>query len=438
MGFIDKLFGSKKGKKELKPEENKEAKLQENVKVEDIIDENRVEESKNEDVRITDEKQWLLNILKNKISDMKLEVSCDNEKVVIPEIEVSIKAAIKDKNHQGSDVIVRIDFLVENKEFEEEIYESLAGIGRNNNEEEAVNNCIDIFVKTVLNVVIEALKDNHNPILDIETNKKGISRTWHSYVGALQSQGSEGLAQSGNNHYYNLLKDQIVKRLNNKRFYWIKVLITRQINGGIMYQCLLNNKPFLEAERILDEYVKQLPAGNNVIEMQYIIIRQSDKSYNENRQKDIEYENFMKECAEYAISVFGNYGPEDSVEGMVNKIAEFTKDINIAWEFFWFIPAIYCRTVLFGPNYTDTVIMVLPNDKRIFGKLYDYETYVIAVEVVLKKLQENQDQKEIEKILSLSDECKALNKMLKQGSRPEDLQPVPMVLMAPASYAVPD
>jgi len=123
---------------------------------------------------------------------------------------------------------------------------------------------------------------------------------------------------------------------------------------------------------------------------------------------------------------------------MVNKIAEFTKDINIAWEFFWFIPAIYCRTVLFGPNYTDTVIMVLPNDKRIFGKLYDYETYVIAVEVVLKKLQENQDQKEIEKILSLSDECKALNKMLKQGSRPEDLQPVPMVLMAPASYAVPD
>jgi len=300
MGFIDKLFGSKKGKKELKPEENKEAKLQENVKVEDIIDENRVEESKNEDVRITDEKQWLLNILKNKISDMKLEVSCDNEKVVIPEIEVSIKAAIKDKNHQGSDVIVRIDFLVENKEFEEEIYESLAGIGRNNNEEEAVNNCIDIFVKTVLNVVIEALKDNHNPILDIETNKKGISRTWHSYVGALQSQGSEGLAQSGNNHYYNLLKDQIVKRLNNKRFYWIKVLITRQINGGIMYQCLLNNKPFLEAERILDEYVKQLPAGNNVIEMQYIIIRQSDKSYNENRQKDIEYENFMKECAEYA------------------------------------------------------------------------------------------------------------------------------------------
>jgi len=440
MGLFDKLFGSKKGKQEIKPEENIESRIEKNTEIEENIDEKKTDEVKNEDVKMTDEKEWLLNILKNRVSELKLEVNCDGEKLIIPEIDASIKAALKDKTQQGTDVLVRINFLIENKEFGEEgIFESFAGIGKNNDLEEAVNSCIDIFIKSVLNVVIDALKDNHNPVLDIETNKKGIARTWHTYVGALQSQGAESLAESGNNHYYNLLKEQIVKRLNNKRFYWIKVLVTRQINGEVMYQCLLNNKPYLEAERVLDEYMKQLPAGNsNMIEMQYIIIRQSDKSYNENRQKDIEHENFMKECAEYAISVFANYGPEDSVEGLVNKIAEYTKDVNVAWEFFWFIPAIYCRTALYGVNYTDTVIMVLPDDRRIFGKLYDYETYVIAVDVVLKKLQENQSQKEIEKILLLSDEYKALQKMVKEGSNLQDLKPVPMFLMAPANYTVSD
>ena len=153
---------------------------------------------------------------------------------------------------------------------------------------------------------------------------------------------------------------------------------------------------------------------------------------------DIENENFMKECTQYAITVFESYGPQDSVEGLVNKIAEFTKDMNLAWEFFWFIPAIYCRLVLNGPNYTDTVILVLPDDRRIFGKLYDYEAYVVGVDIVIKKLQENQSKESIQKILFLSDEFKALQKLLNEGSKAQDLQPIPMVLMAPKSYTVSD
>lgn len=438
MGFIDKLFGRKKDKEELKARGSKEATIEESAKIEEQIGENETKENKNEDVKVVNEKDLLLNILKDKISKMNLEVGDDGDKVVLPELDTTIKASIKNKIQQGDNSVVEIDFLIENKDFgEDEISESLAGIGKNNDLEEAISSSVDIFIKSVLNVVVEALKGNHNPLLDIETSKRGITRIWHSYIGNLQ--GSENLAGLGNNHYFNLLREPIVRRLNNLKYYWIKVLITRQVNGAVLYQCNLNNRPFLEAERILDEYVKQLPSGRgNSVEMQYIIIRQSDESYNENRQKDIEYENFLKECAEYAISVFEDYGPEDTVEGLVNKIAEFAKDFNIAWELFWFIPAIYCRVVMQGVSYADTVILVLPDERRFFGKLYDYETYLAAVDVVLKKLQENQSKSKIEKILFLSEEFKALQKMLKEGSDPKDLRPVPMVLMAPLSYNVID
>ncbi|NLL04874.1 MAG: hypothetical protein GX270_03600 [Clostridiaceae bacterium] len=438
MGFIDKLFGSKKDKKDMKTQEKKE------VQIEKKIHENNAEKTKNEETKHEEKKisenELLLNILKDKISPLNLQVNGDNEKVVIPEIDTSIKAVIKGKNQQNNALMVQIDFFIQNKGFGEEgIYESLAGIGKDNNIEEAISSCVDIFIKTVFNVVVEALKGNHNSNLNIETKVDGIARTWHTYIGTIQTQGFDNLEGIGNNHIYNLLKDQIVKRLRNKRYYWIKVLITSHNDGKLMYQCLLNNKPFLEAERVIDEYVKGWPeGGNNRIESQYIVIRQSDKSFTDNRQKDIEKENFIKECTQYAISVFENYGPEDSVEGLVNKISEFTKDINLAWELFWFIPAIYCRLVLSGPNYTDTVILVLPDDRRIFGKLYDYEAYVVGVDIVIKKLQDNQSQENIKKILFLSEEFKALQKLLKEGSNAKDLQPVPMVLMAPRSYIVSD
>lgn len=440
MGIFDKLFGTKKDKEEVKA---KEAKIEESIKaeesIEESIEENKVEESKKDDVKVVDEKELLLNVLKSKIQNMNLEVSEDKEAILIPEFDVTIKAAIRNKDQQGNNYLVEIEFFVYNKEFGEEgIYESFAGIGKDSFEE-AVSSCVDIFIKTLLNVVIDALKDNHSSILDIETNKRSIARTWHSYIGALQSQGFASASGLGNNLYFNLLKDQIAKRLNNLRYYWIKILVTRQANGAARYQCLLNNKPFLEAERILDEYVQGLPADNSImLEMQYIIIRQSDESYNENIQKDIEHENFMKECAEYAIGVFENYGPEDSIEGLINKIAEYAKDFNAAWEFLWFIPAIYCRAVLQGVMYTDTVIQILPEGKRVINKLYDYETYLIAVDVVLKKLQENQDPQKIEKILLLSDEYKALQKMVKEGSDPKDLRPVPMVFVTPSTYTVLD
>lgn len=426
MGFMDKIFGSKKEgeqKEPLKPN-------QQNLKA----DEQKQEAKK------TDENELTLEILKKKLLGMKLEAELDKEKVVIPASGITIRALIVGKTQQENGIAVHINFHIANDDLGEEgIYESLAGIGRGDNSEEAIGNCIDAFINTVFKAVYESLQNKHTTDLDIETNAKGVARQWNIKVGDLQSQGFTGSGETDNNVIFHLLKDEIKKMLKNKRYYWVKVFLSKQLSGMLMYQCLINNKPFYEAERILEQYVKDWPSSNTYMaQMQYIIIRQSDKSWNENREKDIENEKFMKSCAEYAIEVFENFKPEDSVEGLVNKIAEFTKDINLAWEFYWFIPAIYCRILLRGPKYTDTVVLVLPDDRRIFRKLYDYESYVIGVDVVIQKLQTNADKEKVQKLLFLSEEYRSLQQALSSGNKPEDLQAIPMVLMAPLSYTVKD
>ncbi|OPZ92996.1 MAG: hypothetical protein BWY74_01330 [Firmicutes bacterium ADurb.Bin419] len=420
MGFIDKLFGSKKEREEEK----------------EVL---KTEEQKAE-AKKTDENELVLEILKEKLSDMNLKVESNNEMVLIPENDTSIRTLIAGKTQQENGIVIHINFHISNNELGEEgIYESLAGVGKGNDVEEAIGNCLDAFLNTVFKTVYESLQNKHTPDLDIETNFKGDVRQWNVNVGSLQSQGFADSGDTDNNRIFNLLKDEIKKLLKNKRYYWIKVFLSKQLSGKLMFQCLLNNKPFYEAERILGDYVKDWPENKSYMaQMQYIIIRQSDKSWNENREKDIENDKFMKSCAEYAISVFENFRPEDSVEGLVNKIAEFTKDINLAWEFFWFIPAIYCRMLLRGPKYTDTVVLVLPDDRRIFRKLYDYEAYVVGVDAVIQSLQTNEDKEKIQKVLFLSEEFKSLQQAVSSGNNPENLQSIPMVLMAPLSYIYKD
>ncbi len=418
MGFIDKLFGSKKEREEEK----------------EVL---KAEEQKTE-AKKTDENELTLEVLKKKLSEMNLQVDDDKEMVVIPASGISIRALIVGKTQQENGVVVHMNFHIANDDLGEEgIYESLAGIGKGNDIEEAIGNCVDAFINTAFKTVYESLQNKHTPNMDIETNVKGVARQWNINIGPLQTQGFAGLEEKDNSVIFNLLKGEIKKLLNNKRYYWVKVFLSKQLSGKVIFQCLLNNKPFYEAERMLGDYIKDWPDNNSYMaQMQYIMIRQSDKSWNENREKDIENEKFMKSCAEYAISVFENFRPEDSVEGLVNKIAEFTKDINLAWEFYWFIPAIYCRMLLRGPKYTDTVVLVLSDDRRIFRKLYDYETYVIGVDAVIQSLQANNDKEKIQKVLFLSEEFRSLQQALSSGNKPEELQAIPMVLMAPVNYIV--
>jgi hypothetical protein len=163
-------------------------------------------------------------------------------------------------------------------------------------------------------------------------------------------------------------------------------------------------------------------------------LEDTDKALDGDKEKDIEKENFMKKCAEYAISVFESYEADDNVLGLVNKIAEFSKDVNLAWEFFWFIPAIYLRTVFYDIKFTDTVVLVMPDNRNIRSKLYDYKSYVIAVDVVLQSFQMKKTQEQIQKVLFLSEEFKEIQKTINNGSKPQNLEAKPMFIMAPVDY----
>lgn len=144
---------------------------------------------------------------------------------------------------------------------------------------------------------------------------------------------------------------------------------------------------------------------------------------------------FIKGCAAQAVSVLENYSDNDNEQDLINRIAEYTKDYNLAWELYCFIPAIYCRLFFREPKYPDTVTLVMPDKRKLDVKLQEFESFKIAIEAVIEGLESDKDDDKIEKILFLSPDFHALNKAVnKEGNQMKDVKFSPMVLIAPEGY----
>ncbi|HEX9058610.1 MAG TPA: hypothetical protein VF941_00355 [Clostridia bacterium] len=144
---------------------------------------------------------------------------------------------------------------------------------------------------------------------------------------------------------------------------------------------------------------------------------------------------FIKWCAGQAVNVLENYSDDDNEQDLINRIAEYTKDYNLAWELYCFIPAIYCRLFFREPKYPDTVTLVMHDTRKLDVKLQEFESFKIAIEAIIEALENDKNDDKIEKILFLSPDLHALNKAVnKEGNQMKDVKIFPIVLNAPKGY----
>lgn len=385
-----------------------------------------------------DENLLIIKLLKERLIAMGLQVDDNEGRANIPKINTSIRARVNGKTQHPNAVVLQLDFHIINIDlFDEGIYESLAGIAEGNNIEAAIKNGVDSFINGVFEAYKDSFADTHNPKLDIQTECNGNVLLWHPKIGPVQVQGHFDMATVDEERIFNLLKDEIKGKLKSKRFYWIKIYVARQADGGMICQCLFNNKPFPEADRIMENYVKVWNTENKFKgEKQYIIIRQCDKTWNEYGIKESNNNKFIKECAEHAIKVLEDRNENENEEALINRIADFTKNTNLAWELYCFIPSIYCRIIFREADYSDMVTIIMPDGRKINLELNGFKSYTAAQEAVIESLQSDKDEKKIKNVLFLSADVKVLNSAVMGGSKMEDLQFTPLQLFAPEGYVI--
>jgi hypothetical protein len=338
---------------------------------------------------------------------------------------MSIKAGMSSKTQHSNAMVIQLDFIIQQENFESEIHESLAGIGKGNDIKDAIKNGVSTFESSVLSAIIESFYDRHDPELDFESNSGSNPQIWHPKVGPLHVQGYNGGNSSDENNIYNILKDEIKLRLGNKRFYWIKVYVSRQPDGKVIAQCTLNNERFSKAEQKMKEYAQKWEVNNQFKgEKQYIILRQCDKTW-----KPSKYDlNNMRKFVFGAIELFEECSSEEEYNMLFENIARLTGDVDLASELFYFIPELYCQITLPEVGYSDEIIVVKPDQSQTSIYLSQISSYALIKKLVIEKFQTGFNKEKYQKVLYYSASFKAINDAILKGSKLENLACLPLMV----------
>lgn len=373
----------------------------------------------------------ILQILKEEGMLKNIQSEIINNELVINDCKMTIKAGVSNKTQHQNAIVLQLDFIIKHENFDTEILESVAGIGRENDIYHAIRNGTASFVSNVLEVIADGFCDTHNPELDFETVLGNCHQIWHPKIGGLHAQGYCGINTIDNSRIFNILKDEIVPRLGTKRFYWIKVYVSRQADGKIITQCTFNNEPFLKAQQKMEEYAKSWNTGNQFKgEKQFILIRQCDKTW---KQGKYNYEN-LKKYVFGTIELFENCSTEADWEGLFERIADLTGDIDLAIELYSFIPEVYCKFTLPEIEYSDEVVLIKPDGSETNVYLSQLSRLTLIKRLIREKLQSGFDKDKYNHVLFQSATFKAINNALNQGGELENLAPLPLAIDVTEDY----
>jgi hypothetical protein len=381
------------------------------------------QEQKGEDI--------ILEILREEsiLSNTKSEIK--NHELLIHDYKMSIKARVSNKTQHQNALLIQLDFIIKQENFDTEIIESVAGIGRENDINAAIKNGVASFASNVLEAITCSFYDTHNPELDFETMPGNSLHIWHPKIGVLHTQGYCDINTVDNNRIFNMLKDDIIPRLGTKRFYWVKVYISRQSDGKVITQCTFNNEPFLIAQQKMEKYAESWNTGNQFKgEKQFILIRQCDKTWSQGKYN---YEN-LKKLVFGTIELFENCLTEAEGDLLFERIAKLTGDADLAIELYSLVPEIYCEITLPEVQYSDEITLIRPDGSKtnVFKSQLSSLTYIKRL--VRDNLQLGFDKEKYNRVLFQSATFNAINNALNQGSKLENLVISPLAIIVTEDY----
>lgn len=151
------------------------------------------------------------------------------------------------------------------------ISDFLAGSGTNDSM--AIKAGVASYVAGVFSTILHGLTSEHQPAQDFNVNKD----LWHPVAGTLQVQGAfAGDTTLDDLRFLKLLKPLLVNKLSTSTdttLHWVKVYVSRQVNGSITQECEYDNNPLPEGNAILKRYAENWKVNDFAGQKQFFMLR---------------------------------------------------------------------------------------------------------------------------------------------------------------------
>ena len=217
---------------------------------------------------------YLLQKLKERIekSGNTVEFSTQYAAILVNS-EIEIATAILPGNYHPS-ILPLLMITIHKDHFPKGIETSIIGLGTSI--EQKVEFAIDTYISNIFLTILESFKDTHIEEFDFTSTIHDREILWHPKMSDNSFQGTWSETNDQTN-LYTIIEDKIKTKLSDTKLNWLKLYISRQANGAISGECLLNNEVWEEGYYLLEEYAKSWKDNGEFLgHKQFVMFRRCD------------------------------------------------------------------------------------------------------------------------------------------------------------------
>lgn len=165
--------------------------------------------------------------------------------------EIEIATVIIDNPHNHPSILHLMIMIIHPKYFPEGITENIVGAGTTINTK--IDSVLNNFINTTFQPIYESLSNSHRSCEDFSTQENGKKILWHINLGSPGLQGKWD-EQPNNLTLFNIVSEKVKSQITSNKLNWLKLYISKQANGTIIGECLLNNEHWEEGLVDISDY----------------------------------------------------------------------------------------------------------------------------------------------------------------------------------------
>ena len=337
------------------------------------------------------------------LSSLCQEGTCARDAFVLDDYQLTLYADVEKLNEQ----MVSITFQLHHTWFIDPIVETV--IGSSDEYNKAIEHACQKFYIHVLKMILHALKNTDGEQVE------GFSDhtiKFHMYQSKMIYLGSK---EGNDDSFWTLYKEDIMKRLGNKKAYWISCFAYRDAKSAVaevlMNGQLANSLSVKVAKDTLDWELLQ----SKHTEKQFILLIQDDATYKDtNIRKDA-----IINCCKQAMLAFDECQDKSTYFKIRKDLVRSCPNESIAYEIFSLIPELYCKYYYKDVTYKEILTMVNKETTESYyqSQLFSYYYIEEAVQEHYQTLSEEQ----IKRVLAFSVNAKTIAARLAQQEDEKDI-----------------
>lgn len=343
-----------------------------------------------------------------------------DDSLYIPEIDMVLTPVV----HQLQDKSAGIAFYMRSDKYDKQLFEYSMGMGSDGRT--AVGMALASFLFSFMEG-FHKMTAKDEPT-EIKTEFAGKTHEWNVYLSNVTGMGLKEKTEENASAYayWDLLKDEIMKRLGNQRLALVKVYASKSPKD-VICEVRIDDVPFPELGEMVRTIAEKWNVEQFISEKQFFFIEQKEETYIPSEYDGREGSEKLRTMVLDYLKMFRAASTQELYERLPYAAANSIGDAVIAAECYSFLPEMAAMHA-WGDRMkiSDMAIMGLPDGTEIKLSIYQLSDYMkldSALGDIISKGDFGDETDNLWKeLIGCSSIYSAVDKALEAGSKLEDLR----------------